>query len=146
MTGVPKVYSGNRGRFATLVEVRQRGVARPLDLRFLAPLKIDPPTGARLGEPLDFVVHVQAPQDLSGLYLDQSDDAGDQGETQQLEIVRAKDGLVHVRGTPMVPGRVTFTISAGFADGAIATGEVEAQVRPPAQGPDQLCFKTCGRQ
>ena len=28
----PKVYSGNRGRLATLVEVRQRGVARPLEL------------------------------------------------------------------------------------------------------------------
>jgi len=25
----PRVYSGNRGRFATLVEVRQHGVARP---------------------------------------------------------------------------------------------------------------------
>jgi hypothetical protein len=29
----PKVYCGNRGRFNTLVEVRQRGVARPLELR-----------------------------------------------------------------------------------------------------------------
>jgi Family of unknown function (DUF6166) len=29
----PKVYSGTRGRFATLVEARQRGVARPLELR-----------------------------------------------------------------------------------------------------------------
>jgi len=32
MTGQPKVYS-HRGRFNTLVGVRERGVARPLDLR-----------------------------------------------------------------------------------------------------------------
>jgi pimeloyl-ACP methyl ester carboxylesterase len=116
----------------------QIAAAAPLDVRFLAPLVIEPPTGARLGEPFDFAVHIGAPLDLTRLYLDQSNDAGQQSETQQLQIVRAEDGLVHVRGTPMLPGAVTFTISAGFADGAIATGEAEAQVRPPATGPARL--------
>jgi hypothetical protein len=101
-------------------------------------LTLGPLPHAILGTPLDIPLQLSGlglAAGVTSLFVSQADPHGEIQAGSGPAALRVSDSTSYVEVVPQRLGPITFTITAWFADGGLATSSVNADVQPPASPP-----------
>jgi len=145
--GLQKTPAPAVAREPYLAEPAQAGAAETrsgINARFLAPQRLTlsaPDRAVGLGQPLRLALKLTGP-DIVDIAVDQIGPGGSlRNESNgvpvgggRATILSRRDGAATIAVTPLALGSVTLRVSVLFADGGLATRDLQLNVVPSAQG------------